>query len=293
VADVPEPAGGGILVNDGLDWVGPDDDAALLYAPLNWQQARKTPPDARFLDLAILSPVHRSGSTLLQRICNARKGTLIWGEHGGLLAHFANIYASAAYFSAAGSPERVDYFDQGENPNLWIADMCPELDYVRTAVVDSATAFLRTFYGQYRDCHSILGFKEVHYGREELDLLRACCPQTEIILLVRNPLNTWKSTPRDWYLSLDEWIDRWATNVRYFTNFARSDAHCHLLRYEDVVRQAPEAMGVLSDVAKVTGEEVSMVLANKIGSMNAGISESQRATILEHCREPMEALGYW
>ena len=48
-------------------------------------------------------------------------------------------------------------------------------------------------------------------------------------------------------------------------------------------------MGVLSDVAKVTGEEVSMVLANKIGSMNAGISESQRATILERCREPMEA----
>ena len=71
--DVPEPAGGGILVNDDLDWVGPEDDAALLYSPLSWQPAEKTPPDVRFLDLVILSPVHRSGSTLLQRICNCAK----------------------------------------------------------------------------------------------------------------------------------------------------------------------------------------------------------------------------
>ena len=179
-----------------LDWLTQDRAAEMAYAPLSWPLKAETQSNTRFIDLVILSPVHRSGSTLLQRICNSRKGTLIWGEHGGLLAHFANIYASAAYFSTAGSQERVDYFGQGENPNLWIADMCPDLDYVQMAVVDSARAFLKTFYGQYREQHDILGFKEVHYRREELDLIRACCPETEIVFLVRNPLDTWKSTPR-------------------------------------------------------------------------------------------------
>ncbi len=264
----------------------------LTYAPLSWRLKERARPDTRPIDLVILSPVHRSGSTLLQRICNARKGTLIWGEHGGLLAHFANIYASAAYFSVAGSRERVDYFRQGEHPNLWIADMCPEVDYVRSAVVESARAFLDSFYGQYREQHDTIGFKEVHYGREELDLIRACCPETEIVLLVRNPLDTWKSTPRSWYLSFDEWITRWKTNVQYFTTFAATDAHCHLLRYEDVVRQETKTMEILAEVANVSREQVSMVLADKIGSHHAGISEPERTTIIEHCRELMATLGY-
>jgi hypothetical protein len=208
------------------------------------------------------------------------------------LAYFGNIYATAAYFATAARQEHVDYFRQGENPNLWIAEMCPDLDYAQMAVVESARAFLKTFYGQYREQHDMLGFKEVHYRREELDLLRACCPETEIAFLVRNPLDTWKSTPRDWYLSLDEWIRKWNANVQYFTTFASTDARCRLLRYEDVVQQETKTLEILADVAKVSHEQVSLVLAHKIGSCNAGISDSERATILDRCREPMAALGY-
>ena len=51
-------------------------------------------------------------------------------------------------------------------------------------------------------------------------------------------------------------------------------------------------MAILAEVAKVSREQVSAVLAHKIGSINAGLSESEQNTILEHCREPMEALGY-
>ena len=80
-----------------------DNGSELVYAPLNWQIDETSLSHSRFINLVILSPVHRSGSTLLQRICNSRKGTLIWGEHGGLLAHYANIYASAAYFSLGGA----------------------------------------------------------------------------------------------------------------------------------------------------------------------------------------------
>ena len=288
----PESANQAALDTEELDRLTQDAAGELAYAPLSWPKKGGAQSDTRFIDLVILSPVHRSGSTLLQRICNAREGTLIWGEHGGLLAYFGNIYATAAYFATAARQEHVDYFGQGENPNLWIAEMCPDLDYAQMAVVESARAFLKTFYEQYREQHDMLGFKEVHYRREELDLLRACCPETEIAFLIRNPLDTWKSTPRDWYLSLDDWIAKWRSNVRYFMAFASSDAHCHLLRYEDVVQQETKTLEILADVAKVSRQQVSLVLAHKIGSCNAGISESQRATILDRCREPMAALGY-
>ena len=95
------------------------------YEPRRWRLREKSPPAAAALNLIILSANHRAGSTLLQRICNARKGTLIWGEHGGALRYFSEIYASAGYFAVAGAQERDDYFRQDENPNLWIASMSP------------------------------------------------------------------------------------------------------------------------------------------------------------------------
>ena len=49
---------------------------------------------------------------------------------------------TAGYFALAGAQERDDYFRQDENPNLWIASMSPELEYVQQAVVNSARAIL-------------------------------------------------------------------------------------------------------------------------------------------------------
>lgn len=287
-----EPATQAALSHEELGLEGANGEGPLCYTPLSWQRTPGDAARAPLLHLVLLAPVHRSGSTLLQRICNARKETIIWGEHGGLLAHFANIFATAAYFSTVGGKEREDYFHAGENPNRWIANMCPEIDYVRAAVVESAVAFLTAFYGQYREDHDLFGFKEVLYGREELELIRRCCPAAEILLLVRNPLDTWRSTPRDWYLSFDEWIGKWVKNVGAFLDFTRSDARCRLLRYEDLIRQDPKTLAVLAEAAKVRREEIESVLAHKIGSSRGSITESERSSILERCRQPMEALGY-
>jgi hypothetical protein len=264
----------------------------LVYSPLDWQFKEESAFDFQDLDLILLSANHRTGSTLLQRICNSRKGTLIWGEHGGLLRHFAKIFWSAAHFSLESQQQREVYFGQGENPNLWIADMSPDLDYARRAVIDSARAFLHTFYSQYRDTHDILGFKEVFYDRNELELLCKCYPNAQFLFLVRNPLDTWKSTPSDWYPSLDDWITKWLHKVYSFLEYEEKNGHCRLLRYEDLIRQDKNVMDILGEVAKVSRQQISMVMANKIGSMNNGISESDRETILERCRKPMEILGY-
>jgi hypothetical protein len=248
--------------------------------------------DSRFLNLMILSLLHRSGSTLLQRICNARKKTLIWGEHCAILQHFADIYRSAAGFSITQGEEREEFFARGQDPNLWTANMCPEVDFVKAAIVNAARSLLNTLYRQFRDSHDIVGFKEVQYARAEAELLRQCYPEATILFLVRNPYDMWHSTPRDWYPSFEAWINAWNSRACDFIMLAGADTHCHLVRYEDLVRKEPKTIELLSDVAKVTRAEISDVLGHKIGSGRVGISDAERRAILEGCREPMESLGY-
>jgi hypothetical protein len=264
----------------------------IRFAPLSWPVQDDLRADNRFIKLVILAVVPRAGSTLVQRLCNARKGTLVWGEHGGVLQHYADIYAGAAYFSAAAGQQRTAYFQQQEDPNLWIANMTPDLEYVRRATVESARTFLNTLYGQYRETHDMIGFKEVRYVRGEIELLRKCYPEAAILLLVRNPLNTWNSTPRHWYSSLDIWVSKWKRYTQCFLDFAANDPHCHLMRYEDITRQEKKTMELISDVAKITPEQIAAIMAHKLGSNHEGISDSERETIREHCRESMTTLGY-
>jgi hypothetical protein len=264
----------------------------LAYRPGLWPLPEQA-PEAEGLDLLLLSPVPRTGSTLLQRICNSRKGTLIWGEHGGALTRFAAIFADAASFSLLGDSQRQQYFGQDENPNLWIAAMSPELELVQQALVDSARALMNGLYGPYRQGHDILGFKEVRYGRAELELLRRCYPKAQFLLLLRNPLHTWRSTPRQWYPSLDYWAAIYNDGVQGYRDFAKRDSNCHLLRYEDLIQQESKTIAILADVAKVSPQQISMVLSHKIGSSNrTSLADSDRDFILQNCRESMELLGY-
>ncbi len=269
-----------------------DKFANIPYSPLSWRIGEESTADARFISLIILAANHRAGSTLLQRICNSREKTLIWGEHNAMLKHFANIYDAAARFSMASVKEREDFFNQGENPNLWIACMCPELEYAQRAVVESTRAFLRVFYSQYRENHDIIGFKEVQYGHGELELLRKCYPEANVLLLVRNPLNTWKSTPTGWYPSLDYWIEKWNGRVKCFRDSAAGDPNCHLLRYEDLIRQDGKTMEIVGETAKISRKQIKMVLAKKIGRRRGRLEKADKKAIGDRCRAEMEALGY-
>ena len=190
------------------------------------------------------------------------------------------------------SAEREEYFARGEDPNLWTANMCSDVDYVKLAVVKSARTMLNTLYRQHRESHDIVGFKEVQYGRAEAELLRKCYPEAKMLFLVRHPFNMWNSTPRDWYPSFEAWISAWNTTARDFMLLARTEPNCHLIRYEDLVQKEPKTLDILSDVAQVTREQILNVLGHKIGSGRVGISDAERRAILEGCREPMEALGY-
>ena len=221
--------------------------------PMNWCLDEPASAESRMIHLIVLGLLHRSGSTLLQRICNVRPQSLIWGEHGGVLTHFAEIYRVLVNFSITGNEEREQYFASGEDPNLWIANMCPEMAHLTQAIVDAARALLNTLYRQRRQSHdALVGFKEVTYGRVEAELLRRCYPEATMLLLVRHPCDTWNSTPRSWYESLEAWADLWAARAREFADLAKADPRCRLIRYEDLVRQDEKTLQILAETAKVT-----------------------------------------
>jgi hypothetical protein len=265
----------------------------IPYVPSSWPLKEMPCSNDHFIKLAILSVSHRTGSTLLQRLCNTRKGTLVWGEHGGLLLHYAKMYDDVAFFSIRAGYERTDYFNSGEDPtNLWIANMTPEVEYVRQATVESARMFLNTLYREYSESHDMIGFKEVAYGRMEVELIRRCYPEASIFFLVRNPADMWNSTKREWYDSIEKWTSKWNDNVRDFLELSKGDSHAYFLRYEDMVQRKKETMSIISDVAKITSEQIESVMNSKVGSSPIGINESERRTIEEHCREQMTAIGY-
>lgn len=264
----------------------------IPFSPLSWQFSEELTADSRFIGLVILSANHRAGSTLLQRICNAREKTLIWGEHNALLRHFADIYDDADRLAGIGGEEREIFFKKGKNPNLWIGSMSPELEYAQRAIVESARRFLCAYYNHHESNHDLIGFKEVQYGRGELELLRRCYPAANIFLLIRNPINTWNSTPLSWYPSLDDWIEKWVSRVRCFRRVAAGDPHCHLIRYEDLVRQDEQTMEIICETAKISRKQLKMVLAKKIGKTKGAIDVSGHEVIRERCRDEMEAMGY-
>ena len=265
-----------------------------IFSPLSWQLDETSVGDDNFIGLIILSANHRAGSTLLQRICNARPETLIWGEHNAMLTHFESIYSSISRFMATGisDDERKQFFEQGENPNLWIANMCPDIECAQRAIVESVRAFLRVYYSPYREGHDIIGFKEVQYNRGELELLRKCYPESDILMLVRNPLDTRRSTPADWYPSLQLWMEMWNDRVACFKEYDSADSRCHLIKYEDLISKEKNAIEIVLDTAKITREQFDMVVGNKLGGSRGEICPDVEGAIREVCREMMAAMGY-
>ncbi|WP_027086221.1 sulfotransferase [Cohnella panacarvi] len=248
------------------------------------------------MDIIISAAVHRSGSTLLQRIVNSRKENLIWGEHQGVVTNFLDIYKQVRTYSLDYRKERNAYFGSDENPNVWTATMTPEFPFVEQGVVESVRAFLNALYSQYRDSHDTIGFKEVRYGEQELKLLRKCYPEAEFLLVVRNPIHTWQSLMncRGWYKDdVRTTANKWNHNTGGYLALAGSDPKSHLIVYENLIRKDPATLDTVEACAKVPRQQILNVMSHKVGSTsNESISDEDRNVILEICGERMRQLGY-
>ena len=248
------------------------------------------------MDIILSAATHRSGSTLIQRIFNAHKRTLIWGEHLGCLTDFCRIRDKVSRMSLLGKNSREKYFESGENPNQWVAVMTPEISFIDEAVSSSTKTFLENLYAQKQDGHDRIGFKEVRYGERELSMLRKCYPDAKMILIVRNPIEAWKSYPKTWgeYKSALEFAKQWNRNVSWYIQMAAKDENAHLLQYEKVVSREPNTLNKLADLTKLSIPEIDRVLDRKIRGTKRKktITNKHAITIRRVCRINMKKLGY-
>jgi len=245
------------------------------------------------MDIIISSATHRSGSTLLQRIFNVRKKTLIWGEQDGLITFFHKIYRNLRHYSVNLKLQHQNYFNNDEDPNYWIACMNPELEFVENAITNSLKVLLESLYEQYRGDHDIIGFKEVRYGENELNLFRKCYPNTKIILLVRNPINVWKSMlGAGLGNNVANFTKKWNKNASYYLQLQKKDPNSILLKYEDIVNKDEKTLNIISELGKISLNEIDTVLSKKISSTPRPITDADKKFIINQCKENMQQYGY-
>ncbi|WP_337099021.1 sulfotransferase [Paenibacillus sp. YIM B09110] len=248
------------------------------------------------MNVILSAATHRSGSTLVQRILNARPQTLIWGEHLGILRQFHAIQNKMQTFSRKGISSRQAYFQSGENPNQWMALMTPSPEYVEQATIQSVKTFLDHLYQQNKEGHDIIGFKEVRYGAKELTILKKCYPEAKLLLLVRNPLKAWESYPKSWgeYRSTLQFAKQWNNNVNDYLKLVNSDPLAIFVQYEKLIDKDEHTVDQITQLAQISKEQLEAVLAQKIrGSIRKkSITPKQAAIIMRICRRNMKQLGY-
>ncbi|MBK8210998.1 MAG: sulfotransferase [Rhodospirillales bacterium] len=141
----------------------------------------------------------RSGSTLLLRYLNCAKDLVVWGEHAAILTELAACYAkltkpSTMAFVAAAEPW-VDSLLCKSAVVCASDQMTIEWanSFSAATIRESFRNFLFSLLNQRMPGELRWGFKEIHYGRREMNFLRELFAGARFLVLVRHPANVLKS----------------------------------------------------------------------------------------------------
>lgn len=225
----------------------------------------------------LLSAGWRSGSTMLQRLLMSDPSVLIWGEPYDECGLVQALAGSMRAFRTGWPPQ--DYFHDGTPPQQltgeWIANLFPSLDDWR----HGQRALFDTMFGvpARRAGSTRWGIKEVRFTSAHCAYLRWLYPHAKFLLLVRHPLEAYRSYShfgRSWY---DTFPDRpvftpteFGAHWRQLTEGFLRDTKglgALLVRYEDVVGGAVS----LDELDRHLGITVDRtVMARKVGSSQRG-----------------------
>jgi hypothetical protein len=141
----------------------------------------------------------RSGSTLLLRYLNCAEGLVVWGEHAGVLRELSEAYRRLTSLETTT-------FVEAARP--WVADLkakravvCPRdqmtIEWVNGfdhGIIQSAfRSLLLALFAADLPRETRWGFKEIHYGRDEIALLRELFIAPRFLILLRDPAAILKS----------------------------------------------------------------------------------------------------
>ncbi|SDD21321.1 Sulfotransferase family protein [Paracoccus isoporae] len=208
------------------------------------------------MDIAIFAVTQRTGSTLVQRLFNANKSTLVWGENGQSLVRFMGVHSQAARFSRAARNYRDDYL-QTRDESIDISCMAPAENVVRRAVIASLREYLDTLYAPQPGMK--IGFKEVTHPPMVVDYFKEAFPEAKTVFVSRHPVSTWRSVPDSWGQSIDNFANAWARNTRGYAERGK------VYWMEDVLRDR-QTQDEICDLAEITREDFDRVMKVNVNS---------------------------
>lgn len=165
------------------------------------------------VDVVLFGISQRCGSTLVQRVINLRDDTLMWGENGRMLVHFDQAYRFARKFCQVGAQDRENYFRKDRDHSVFIANMNPPWEDVEPTLLENFKNIFDRIYDKQRYGVERIGFKEVLHPRPAIQLLKQLYPDVELVFIVRNPIDCWRSV-HSWKLhKVENWSANWCKNL--------------------------------------------------------------------------------
>ena len=199
--------------------------------------------------ILVLAPIPRCGSTLVQRVLNTHPEVTIWGEQGGALTHALHMMQRYEFqLNVGGDRQRETWLGNGR-PDQWMSSMNPATS---TLIAGFRDLFLG-IYARYAQHTMTWGFKEIRYGREEIEFWHILFPMTKYVMIVRDPVEailSHRRTPWEqdqnfvaagWERpSIQQLARDWSDRVTFFKIWAAQDpAHRFLVPYEEINRIQP------------------------------------------------------
>ena len=228
----------------------------------------------------------RSGTTLVQRLLNACRDTLILGEHAGLLAGWAAAWERARQLQAGGKlGQGLARGDRGLY--RWLPWLNPWTE-------EELRAIFRRFVEDLF-CHAPnWGFKEVRYGGYDggrtVPALVDLFPEARWVVVVRDPLATLTSVIARFHAGDERHVvprsRAWARTYRHLRRELADRAL--VVRYEEL-----DVAAITALVGQSPGEVHRRVLSARGGAAPAGSpSPAARRAVWEEVKAEAIEWGY-
>jgi hypothetical protein len=134
----------------------------------------------------------RAGSTLLQKLLNTHEELVIWGEHDGFLNSLMQSWITVSRSKWIPDTEPSGDWLLGKNRPLNV-DKWTAWDgsFSKQAYNSHLKGFIDNIFSEHVPVNVRWGFKEIRYRNIELmNFWSALYPETQYILLMRNPIDS-------------------------------------------------------------------------------------------------------
>ena len=254
----------------------------------------------------IFSAGWRSGSTLLQRLVISSGEIAIWGEPLGEAAFIPRLGRSLSEISLTWPSDDFFFYnsDMKNLNNQWIANIAPEIQYLRT----SHRLMFKEWLGksaQEKFGVKRWGLKEVRLSIDHARYLKWLFPDARFLFIYRNPFDAYKSWkgnrwrgvwPGYYSRSPVAFARHWKILLEGFIkNYREVDGY--MIKFEDLISQRVELQKIAEHL-QVEKLDPS-VLEKKVGSPDSTKApKKKRLTLYDRiiistiCGSLMKKLGY-